>query len=93
MIPVHKVMPHALASVLEKAPLTPEKVKFAWRMAVGAAVDRATTVELQDRVLRVRAKDTAWRREVERSAALIRGRLGELLGPGIVRRIDVTAET
>jgi hypothetical protein len=78
--------------VLEKAPLTPEKVAFAWRMAVGPAVDRATTIELQGRVLRVRAKDAAWQREVERSAALIRARLRELLGGDVVRSIDVTVK-
>jgi len=40
-------------------------------------------------VLYVRAKDAAWRREVERSAALIRSRLTDLLGEHVVRYIDV----
>ena len=86
---MHRVLPGAVAAILEKAPLTPEKVAFAWRMAVGPALDRVTTIELQGRVLRVRAKDEAWRREVERSAGLIRARLNEFLGEGIVRGIDV----
>ena len=90
MIPVKSVLPDALASILEKAPLTPEKIAFAWRMAVGPALDRATTIELQGRVLRVRAKDQAWQREVERSAGLIRARLAELLGTGVVGTIEVT---
>ena len=38
--------------------------------------------------LHVRAQDAAWRREVERSATLIRARLESLLGPGIVRGLD-----
>ena len=89
MIPVHDVMPGALATVLRKAPLTPEKVAFAWRTAVGPAVDRVTSIELKGRVLHVRAKDASWQREVERSAALIRNRLNALLGDDVVRGLDV----
>ena len=85
-------MPAALAAVLRRAPLTPEKVAFAWRTAVGPAVDRATTVELKGRVLHVRANDAAWQREVERSAALIRTRLATLLGDDIVRGLDVIVD-
>jgi hypothetical protein len=40
-------------------------------------------------VLRVKAKDVAWQREVERSAALIRSRLDALLGERVVRYIEV----
>ena len=36
-----------------------------------------------------RAKDAAWQREVERSAALIRSRLDDPLGERVVRYIDV----
>lgn len=82
-------MPDALAAVLRKAPLSPEKVDFAWRMAVGPSVDRVTSVELQGHTLRVRARDEAWRREVERSATLICARLEALLGTGVVRGLHV----
>jgi hypothetical protein len=90
MIPLNAVVSDALAAVLRKAPLTPEKVAFAWRTAVGPAVARVTTIELRGAVLHVRAKDAAWRREVERSAALIRTRLDALLGTAIVKGLDVT---
>ncbi len=90
VIPVHRFMPEALASLLRKAPLMPEKVAFAWRAAVGPAVDKATLVDLHGHVLRVRAKDAAWQCEVERSAGLIRARLDALLGEGVVARLDVT---
>ena len=83
-------MPSALASILEKAPLSPEKVSFAWRAAVGRSMDNVTTVELRESVLYVRTKDAAWRREVERSAGLIRARLDRLLGDGVVRAIEVS---
>ena len=85
-------MPAALATVLRRAPLTSDKVAFAWRTAVGPAVDRATTVALKGRVLHVRANDAAWQREVERSAALIRTRLATLLGDDIVRGLDVIVD-
>ena len=83
-------MPSALASILEKAPLSPEKVSFAWRAAVGRSMDNVTSVELRESVLYVRTKDAAWRREVERSAGLIRARLDRLLGDGVVRVIEVS---
>lgn len=89
MIPLQRFMPDALVAILRKAPLSSEKVAFAWRTAVGASVDRVTRVELRDGVLHVRAKDAAWHREVERSAGLIRARLDGLLGDGVVRYIHV----
>jgi hypothetical protein len=91
VIPVHSVTPGALETVLRRAPLTPEKVAFAWRVTVGPAVDRATTVNLRDATLYVKAKDPVWRREVERSLGLIRTRLAALLGDRVVRNIVVDA--
>lgn len=92
MIPLNRFMPEALAAILRKAPLSDEKVAFAWRSAVGPAVDRNTSIRLRDHVLHVRADGRAWQREVERSAPLIRSRLGALLGEEVVRAIDVTCE-
>jgi hypothetical protein len=91
MEPLSQFMPAALAEILRKAPLTPEKVAFAWRSAVGPAMDKATTIELRGAVLHVRARDASWQREVERSAGLIRSRLGTLLG-NVVRSINVTLD-
>lgn len=92
MIPLHRVMPDALAAILRKAPLTAEKIGFAWRVAVGPSVDRATIIELRDGVLYVRAKDAAWQREIERSAGLIRARLQALLGEDVARAIEVAVK-
>ena len=83
-------MPEALAEVLRKAPLTPEKIAFAWRAAVGPGMDKVTTIELSGRVLYVRAKDAAWQREVERSLGVVRSRMEALLGKGVVGDIRVT---
>jgi hypothetical protein len=90
VIPVQTIVPAALAAIVRKAPLTNEKVGFAWRTAVGAAVAGATDVLLDGTTLRVCARDRAWQREIERSAATIRTRLEDLLGPGVVRYLDVT---
>ena len=85
-------MPEALAEVLRKAPLTPEKIAFAWNAAVGPAVGKATTIELRGRVLHVRTKNAQWQREVERSLGVVRARMEALLGRGVVGDIQVTAE-
>lgn len=85
-------MPEALAEILRKAPLNDEKIAFAWRAAVGAAMDRGTTISLDRGVLRVRTASVAWRREVTRSETLIRARLDLLLGRGVIRSIEIAAE-
>ncbi len=87
---VHEFMPRALAEILRKAPLSPEKVEFAWRTAVGPAVANVTSVELKGYVLQVHAKDATWRREIERSVMVIRSRVNALLGEGTVRGLNVT---
>jgi hypothetical protein len=92
MIAVHRVIPDGLAAILRKAPLTDEKVAFAWRAAVGPAIDRGTSVSLDNGVLRVVVREDAWRREIERSDALIRARLDALLGRGIVRTLYVNSQ-
>jgi predicted nucleic acid-binding Zn ribbon protein len=91
VIPVQQLVPDALAALLRQAPLSEEKVAFAWRAAVGPAIAATTSIALHDGVLHVRAKDAAWQRELERSARLVRARLDALLGAGVVRRIDVAA--
>jgi hypothetical protein len=85
-------MPAALANILRKAPLCDEKVAFAWRAAVGPAVDRVSSVQLRDGVLRVRAPNAAWQRELERSAGVVRARLDALLGAGVVLWVDVALD-
>jgi hypothetical protein len=90
MIPVSDVLPTVLAEVLRKAPLTQEKVAFAWRQAAGAAVDRVTMVELHADVIRVGVRDAYWKREIERALPVLRPRLDAILGQRVIRRIEVT---
>jgi predicted nucleic acid-binding Zn ribbon protein len=85
-----RILPSVLAEVLQKAPLCPEKVHFAWRAAVGPALARATRVDLAgDGVLHVATGDAQWAREIQRSSRLILHRLAALLGDGLVQRIEV----
>lgn len=78
-----------LAEVLARQPMTPGKVTFAWRAAVGPALARATSPELRDGRLIIRASSVAWKREIERSRPVILDRLRTLLGRGTVRGLDV----
>ena len=79
MIPVNHLMTGALASILRHAPLTPEKVAFSWRTAVGPAVDKVTAVEFHDGVLYVRegrrlaARGRAFRRADPVAAGRVAG--------------------
>ena len=92
MIPVKAFMPEALAAILRAAPLDAAKVSFAWRAAVGPAIDKASAVRLDATTLRVRVAQASWQREIERSAATIHQRLDALLGPRVVRTLDVSVD-
>lgn len=90
VIRAERVIPAVLAEVIRKAPLCPEKVDFAWRAAVGPALQRVTRVHLgENGVLYVTVDDAPWAREVKRSSRLILRRLSELLGDDAVKRIQV----
>lgn len=80
----------ALRRVLESQPTTPAKVAFAWRMAAGAGLDRATAIEWRpDGVLRIRAGADAWRREVRSARGVLLRRMQDLLGGDVVARIEI----
>ena len=90
--PVGSFAAATVAPLVRQAPFTPEKLTFAWRAAVGPTMDRASVVSLgEGGRLDVRAATEAWRREIERSEALIRDRLAAWLGDGVVRSVRVTA--
>jgi predicted nucleic acid-binding Zn ribbon protein len=82
-------LPGALAELLKDAPLSPGKVSFAWRAAVGPALERETSVRLEAGTLIVDAASKQWAREVRRSSSIILNRLKTLLGDGAVKDISV----
>ena len=67
-------------TLLRDAPVSQGKVGFAWRVAVGAAVERATRIRLEAGVLFVETDSPQWSREVMRSSPVILERLRGLLG-------------
>ena len=82
-------MPGVVAEVIRKAPLTEEKVTFAWRLAVGPAVAKATSVRLgSDGTLYLQADSQAWTDSIRASVGLIRSRLAHFLGEDAVKRIS-----
>ena len=91
MKPVAAAVPGAVAELLRDAPLSDGKVGFAWKVAVGPALDRATAVKLDGTVLLVDVASRQWAREIKRSSGLILARLGTLLGRDTVTEIKVRA--
>jgi hypothetical protein len=89
MRPLTHALPGALALLLRETPLSDGKVDFAWRAAVGPALERATKVKLERKLLIVETTSLQWSREVTRSAPVILKRLQTLLGPEVVDRIEV----
>jgi hypothetical protein len=87
--PLTSALPGALAELLKDTPLSPGKVSFAWRAAVGPALERETTVRLEHRILIVDAASRQWAKEVRRSSSIILNRLQTLLGPEVVVSISV----
>jgi len=86
---LQQTMPGVLAEILRAAPLSDGKVSFAWRAAVGPALERVTAVKLEGRVLLVDTQSPQWSREIMRSSSVILRRLQSFLGPDIVEKIEV----
>jgi predicted nucleic acid-binding Zn ribbon protein len=87
---LHSVVPRALAELFRQGPLSQGKLEVAWRVAVGDALARVTTVRLQpDGVVEVRTADQRWNKELKRSSTMILTRLIGLLGDGRVSRVLV----
>jgi hypothetical protein len=90
--PLNATLPAALARLLAAQPLSPGKVEFAWKAAVGPAVQRVTSVRLEGTELVIEAATADWAREVRRATPVILVRLGTLLGPGVVKGLSVRTE-
>ena len=88
MRPLAHGLPGALAELLKAAPLSDGKVMCAWGAAVGPALERATAVKLEGRVLIVETASAQWSREIMRSSPTILDRLRGFLGADAVDRIE-----
>ena len=89
MQPLHNGMPGALVELLRGSPLSDGKVTFAWKAAVGPAIERVTNVKLERKVLLVETASAQWSKEVMRSSPVILRRLQSLLGADAVDRIEI----
>lgn len=87
---LQSLLPNAVRMLLRQGPLSQEKLEFAWRLAVGPAIDRVTRVCLSgEAAVEVVVPDAGWRKEVRRSQAEILGTLRALLGNEAVRKLQV----
>ena len=89
MRPLSHIVPAALMELLRTTPMSDGKVGFAWKMVVGPAIERATTVTLEHGALRVDTTDAQWAREVKRSSTMILARMQECLGKDTVTALSV----
>jgi predicted nucleic acid-binding Zn ribbon protein len=90
MQPLQHTIPDVLAELVRKAPLSPEKVTFAWRAAVGPAISHVSAVWLSaEGIVEVACAHDQWRREIRRSMPVIKERLVALLGADVVKQIKV----
>lgn len=90
MLPLNAAVPNVVHDLLARSPMSPGKVEFAWRLAVGPSLERVTHAELsEDGALEVRVADAAWRKEVKRSQALILAKMQHLLGASVVKKLTI----
>jgi predicted nucleic acid-binding Zn ribbon protein len=83
--------PAVLAEIIRRQPTSKGRTEFAWAIAVGPALARATTVELRNHNMIVCARDAQWARELERARDTILPRLQMLLGRDTVRGLYINA--
>jgi len=89
MIPIQNFASGVLAEIVRRQPASKERTAFAWQLAVGPALARATTVELAAGVVKVRALDARWIGEIRRASDTILARMQHLLGDDAVKKISL----
>jgi len=87
MIPLQSFSSGVIAEIVRRQPASKERTNFAWQLAVGQALARATTVELNDGVLIVRALDRRWIQEIERARENVILKMQQILGNDQVTRL------
>ena len=87
---LNTVVPRALTELFRNGPMSQGKLDVAWRVAVGDALFRVTSVRLQaDGAVEVHSADQRWHKELKRSSSMILIRLNTLLGTDAVPRLVV----
>lgn len=83
MLPIQNFSAGVVAELVRRQPGSAARTSFAWQIAVGPALARATTVELVEGVLRVRARDPRWLGEIRDARQQVLLRVQHLLGKDI----------
>jgi predicted nucleic acid-binding Zn ribbon protein len=91
VLPVQNIAPAVLAEIIRRQHPSSGRTAFAWSVAVGPALARATTVDLREGILYVTPKDDRWTRELARSRDTVLTRLQGLLGADAVKGIKINA--
>ncbi len=89
MHPIQALSAGVLADIVRRQPPSEARTRFAWQIAVGPALARATTVSLAEGVLTVHAQDPRWCQEISRARPVVLQRLQDLLGADSVTSVRV----
>lgn len=93
MQPLNAALPGVVRNLLLRSPMSVEKFEFAWRLAVGPALERvARPVLHEDGTVEVFVVEAAWRREIKRSQAAILAKLQDLLSTSVVKALKVRGQ-
>lgn len=90
MRPIQTFAGGVLAEVVRRQPSSRARTTFAWQLAVGPALARVTSVEMEGTTLRVRSADPRWLKEIDRAKAVILPKFQHLLGQETVAKISVS---
>jgi predicted nucleic acid-binding Zn ribbon protein len=89
--PLNAAAPGVIRTLLARGPMSDGKFEFAWRTAVGPAMERVTKAALrEDGTVEVQVDGAAWRKEVRRSQPVILAKLQGLLSDSVVKKVKVT---
>lgn len=84
------LVPRVLVELFRQGPMSQGKLEAAWRVAVGEAISRVSTVRLQaDGSVDVLTADQRWQRELKRSSSVILSKLHALLGQDAIGALRV----
>ena len=89
MLPIQRFSSGVIADVIRRQPSSPARTTLAWQLAVGTALARATTVELQAGVLTVHSPDPRWTLEIKRARDIVLGRVQHYLGAEHVKSLRI----
>ena len=76
-----------LADIIRRQPPSRGRTQLAWQLAVGPALARTTSIEMEGTTLRVSSTDPRWLKEIERARPAILPKLQHLLGPDHITKI------